>query len=115
MKGYCFLHCGIFTGLDTQALRGNQETLQELFPKIRHDPEADTLEVCGSREIHHDPETIIKVFNLLASVLSPEGKGQIMLHCDGHEVCYFRRNMWKLLTVFVPEDPFEVMHYVAET
>jgi hypothetical protein len=35
-----------------------------------------------------------------------------MLQCEASEICYFRRNMWKLLSIHIPPDPFDDIHYV---
>jgi len=36
-----------------------------------------------------------------------------MLACGATEICFFRKNMWKLLCVNIPDDPFDDIHHVS--
>lgn len=112
MKDVCDLTCGSFTGVDPSAYKEREGILRETFHFLDMDPDRGTLSVCGGKNVAHDPDRLKGIFNLLASVLGDSGRGSILLTCEQTEICYFRRNMWKLLPVSIPEDPFEAIHYV---
>ncbi|MEF8889381.1 MAG: hypothetical protein V5A14_04995 [Desulfohalobiaceae bacterium] len=114
MAELCSLTCGSFTGVDPSSYREKENALQEIFHFLHLDPENKSLSICGGRDVPHDPERLKYIFNLLASILEEEGRGSILLTCDQTEICYFRRNRWKLVQIYIPEDPFEDIHYVTE-
>jgi hypothetical protein len=87
--------------------------LRETFHFLDLDPESGTLSVCGGKNVAHNPERLKGILNTLASLLGESGRGSILLTCEQTEICYFRRNMWKLMRVYIPEDPFEDIHYLA--
>lgn len=115
MQDLCSLTCGSFTGVDPSSYREREKTLQEIFHYLDMDPEQETLSVCGGKNVVHDPEKLKRIFNILAGILGENGRGSILLSCDRTEICYFRKNMWKLMQVYVPDDPFEDIHYVTES
>jgi len=112
MKSYCSLHCGHFNGVEKDVFDKNKSFLEGLFRFVSFDPETGALDVTGAQNLQHDPDKLIEIFNALASLLSEEGRGRIILQCDAHEICYFRKSMWKLLSVHIPDDPFDDIHYV---
>jgi hypothetical protein len=95
------------------AFNKNEKFLKGLFDYVYYDPEAERLDVTGAREVEDSPQEIIKVFNTLAKLLNAGGRGKIMLQCEASEICYFRQNMWKLMSVHIPPDPFDDIHHVA--
>lgn len=112
MKDVCSLHCGQFKGVDNAAFEREKAALSDIFSVLRHDPSDGTLDLCGAQGVKHDPSLLIDLFNRLAGLLDPSGQGSIILSCESKEICYFRRNMWKLLPIPVPEDPFAGVYYV---
>jgi hypothetical protein len=113
MNSQCSLHCGHFTGVAKSVFATNSDYLHRLFTYVFYDEAGETLEVTGAREIDDHPDALRKIFNTLATLLKEGGKGRIMLQCDTTEICFFRRNMWKLMSIQVPPDPFEDIYYVA--
>jgi hypothetical protein len=113
MEQFCSLHCGHFSGLGPKAYAKEEAWLKGLFELVSYNKADETLEITGARNIADSPKAISSIFDRLASMLEDKSKGQIMLACGGTEICYFRKNMWKLLCVNIPEDPFVDIHYVA--
>ncbi|MFP4475861.1 MAG: hypothetical protein ACLFOY_09885 [Desulfatibacillaceae bacterium] len=113
MKDFCTLHCGRFSGVSKQNYTGNKRYLEDMFSTVRFDEQADLLEVCGAQHVDHEPGLLIELFDTLASVLEENGNGRILLNCGNFEMCFFRKNMWKLMAMPMPEDPFDDVHYVG--
>jgi hypothetical protein len=112
MKSICSLHCGSFGGVSKGDFEKNAKFLRGLFDYVHYDEEAERLEVTGARDIADIPDEITKIFNGLARLLKEGGRGKIMLQCEASEICYFRRNMWKLMSIHIPPDPFDDIHHV---
>lgn len=113
MKSTCSLHCGNFAGVTKGDFKKNEKFLRGLFDYVHFDPEAERLDLTGARDVEDSPQQIISIFNRLAKLLKDGGRGKIMLQCEASEICYFRRNMWKLMGVHIPPDPFDDVHHVA--
>jgi hypothetical protein len=113
MKSECSLHCGHFTGVAKSVFQMNRDYLHNLFSYVSYDERNETLEVTAAREIDDSPDELKKIFNTLATLLKEEGKGRIMLQCATSEICFFRRNMWKLMSIHIPADPFDDIYYVV--
>jgi len=114
MESTCSLHCGHFQAVGRDAYARREKDLKEVFRYVHYDQAGSALEVAGGVNIPHDPERLTAIFDMLATMLGPDGKGRIMLQCGGTEVCYFRRNAWKLAHVDLPSDPFEGVRHVPE-
>lgn len=114
MNDKCTLSCGLFEGIDPDSFQANKSHLQSLFHHIRFDQETKTLDICGAKDLEHDPDKLSRILDRLSTILAPQGKGQILLTCETTEICYFRQNMWKLMPIHIPEDPFENIHYVSK-
>ena len=112
MKDTCSLHCGHFIGVSKDVFEKKREYLKGLFDYVHYEEETERLEVTGAQDIEDSPEAIKKVFNTLATLLREGGKGRVMLQCENTEICYLRRNMWKLMSIHVPPDPFDEIYYV---
>ena len=113
MNNKCSLNCGTFKGVDPEALDSKKNQLEEIFSLVAHDSQSKTLQLCGARNVAHDPDRLVEIFDMLSTLLTATGKGQILLTCDTTEICYFRHRMWKLMAVHVPDDPFEGLHCVG--
>lgn len=114
MREMCSMHCGHFNGVSKEAFEQAKSALDGLFEAVRYEAEFETLHVCGARGIEDSPGKLSEIFDMLAGLLSETGKGHIMMRCEGiTEICYFRRNMWKLAGIELPPDPFEGIHYVS--
>jgi len=114
MRDMCSMHCGHLSGVSKQAFDKARAALEKLFEAVRYEAEYEMLHVCGAREIEDSPGKLSEILDMLAGLLSEKGKGHIMMRCEGiTEVCYFRRNMWKLAGIELPPDPFEGIHYVS--
>jgi len=90
-----------------------EKSLRGLFDNVHYDPEVERLDVTGAREIEGSPQEVINVLNRLATLLKEGGRGKIMLQCETSEICYFRQNMWEVMSVHLPPDPFDDIHHVA--
>lgn len=112
MNNKCSLNCGTFRGVDKDAYAAEKKNLASIFSLVEYDGDSDLLQLCGARNVAHDPDQLTSIFNTLSTLLTDKGKGQVMLTCDTTEVCFFRRKMWKLMAVHVPEDPFEGLHCI---
>jgi hypothetical protein len=100
-------------GVDESAYENEKSELGNMFESVRYDKEMQALDVCGARELSDRPKELSNILDKLASLLSDGGKGHIMMRCEGlTEICYFRRNMWKLVGIDLPPDPFEGIHHV---
>ena len=113
MHRYCSMHCGRFQGVDEAKFKESRSMLAKKFLTVRYDVEADTLDICGAQDLNHDPDELCALFNRLAELLKDKGKGRILLNCGDLEMCFFRKNMWKLVHVGMPEDPFEGLQVVG--
>lgn len=114
MFNTCSLHCGFFTGVDDAAFKKQQKKLEEMFNYVNYDPESGTLEMTGARDIEDSPVELTGIFDMLSTLLAEgDGRGRIMAQCQVHEVCYFRRHMWKLMAIEIPADPFDDIHHVG--
>lgn len=104
----CSMHCGHFFGVDAQAFAKGKARLEGLFSLVEYEPDEGALSLCGARNVSDSPSELTKIFDELSLLLGPEGKGRLMINCGGlFEACYFRHRMWKLMSVGMPEDPFE--------
>jgi len=112
MKSVCSLHCGHFSGVNAERFQAEKGFLEGLFRFVSFESETGALDVTGAQGLAHDPDMLIDLFNRFAGLLGEQGRGRIILQCDGHEICYFRKSMWKLLAISIPEDPFDDIHYV---
>lgn len=112
MDDTCTLSCGFFEGIDPESYTEREPRLQKTFSHMQLDGKSGTLDICGAKDMAHDPGQLSEIFDTLSKILGPRGKGRILLTCETTEICYFRRNMWKLLPVPVPDDPFENIRYV---
>ena len=112
MELYCSLHCGRFSGVNPERYEKTKDRLINMFANVRYDEAQGSLDLCGAQDIQHEPSLLIEIFSLLGSILDDDGKGQILLNCGTMEMCYFRKNMWKLTSVMLPDDPFEGIHHV---
>lgn len=111
MKAYCSLHCGHFFGVSENAFKEQEKYLKDLFNHVDFDAPSRSLDVTGARNVNHDPDVLIQIFNTLSNLLEEHGKGRLMLVCDDTEVCFFRRGKWKLMAIQMPEDPFDGVVY----
>ncbi len=107
MTSTCSLHCGHFQSVGTEAFKKHEQSLKNIFRYINYDGQSGNLEVAGGVNVPHDPARLTEIFDMLATMLSEDGKGRIMLQCEATEVCYFRCKAWKLEYVDLPSDPFE--------
>ena len=107
MHRYCSMHCGRFQGVDMAKFQAAKPDLEKMFHTVRLDPETESLDLCGAQDVNHDPDVLCALFNTLATLLTDQGKGRILLNCGDLEMCYFRKNMWKLIHIGMPEDPFD--------
>lgn len=113
MRDTCSMHCGHFTGVPKDAFEKEKASLGKIFESVRYEDDTQSLHLCGARELSDSPKDLSEILDTLASLLSEDGKGQIMMRCEGlTEVCYFRRKMWKLAGIDLPPDPFEGIRYV---
>jgi len=112
MKSTCSLHCGSFAGVSKKDFGKSGKFLRGLFDYVHYDAETELLEVTGARNVEDNPEEITEIFSRLAKLLKEGATGKIMLQCEASEICYFRRNMWKLMGIHIPPDPFDDIHYV---
>ncbi len=113
MEQFCSLHCGHFTDLSPKSYAKEEAWLKELFELVSYNKADKTLEITGARNISDAPKAISAVFDRLAAMLDEKSKGRIMLACGATEICFFRKNMWKLLCVNIPDDPFDDIHHVS--
>jgi hypothetical protein len=113
MNGTCSLHCGVFNGVGKDRFEESADELNRLFDYVRYVEETRTLELTGAKNIEDSPPVLTEIFDFLSRLLEDDdGRGRIMLQCEAHEICYFRRHMWKLMGIAVPDDPFNDIHYV---
>jgi hypothetical protein len=112
MKSACSLHCGSFAGVSKEDFEKNGKFLRGLFDYVHYDEQAERLEITGARDVYDSPDEITSIFNKMARLLKDGGRGKIMLQCEASEICYFRRNMWKLMSIHIPPDPFDDIRYV---
>jgi len=102
------MHCGNFQGVDTKAFAHRQDYLKGLFNLVEFDADKGVLNLCGARGVSDSPSDLTSIFDELSRVLGKNGKGRLMINCGGlFEACFFRSGMWKLMTVGMPDDPFE--------
>ena len=113
MNRYCSMHCGRFLGVDPDRFKASEAALSAIFSSVRHDPETQTLDLCGAQHLNHDPNELQTLFDRMSGLLLAEGRGRILLNCGDLEMCFFRNNMWKLVHVGMPEDPFEGLRIVG--
>lgn len=113
MNAYCSMHCGRFQGVDQTKFKAAEAALTKKFATVSFNAEEETLDLCGAQHLNHDPDELMAVFNSLAGLLTDNGKGRILLNCGDLEMCFFRKNMWKLVHVGMPEDPFDGLYMVG--
>jgi len=112
MELTCSIHCGHFFGVKKESYEKNKGYLTGLFKYVHYDEQRKFLDFTGATDLVDDPSVLTEIFDRLSTLLNDTGKGRLMLQCDSTEVCFFRKNMWKLMTIDMPEDPFDNIRYV---
>ncbi|MEW5773356.1 MAG: hypothetical protein AB1916_07500 [Thermodesulfobacteriota bacterium] len=109
----CSLHCGRLAGVDPAAVAAALPGLQTAFTHVDYSPERRTLDLTGAHGLPDDPEALTRLLDSLSRLLGEDGRGSIILRCENTEICYFRRNMWALLAMHIPPDPFDRIRHAG--
>jgi len=109
----CSLHCGHFTGVDPAAVAAALPGLKKSFTHVDYSAPDRTLGLTGAHGLEDDPAALTGLLDALSRLLAEDGRGSIILRCEAAEVCYFRRNMWTLLALPFPPDPFDRIRHAG--